>query len=91
MCSVLAWKTGLEAIAKAETLLHQSLGSVERKMPKSFKSWRGQHSSAAVEANAPYLDFVEERETVSCFLALQVTQVNQETLFIYLCYCQTFN
>jgi len=88
MCFVLAWKTRLEAIAKVKTLLHQSLGGVERKMPKSFKSWRGQHDLVAVEANARYSDFVEERETVSCFLALQV---NQETLFIYLCYCQTFN
>ena len=72
MCFVLAWKTGLKTIAKAETLSHQNLGGVERKMPKSFRSWQSQHNSAAVEANARYSDSMEERETVSCLLALQV-------------------
>ena len=67
-----AWKTGLEAIAKALTLSHHNFGGVGRNTPRSFRTWRSQDNSAAVVAKALYSDSVEERETVSCFLALHV-------------------
>lgn len=37
MCFAQVRKTGLEAMANTDTLSHQSLGAVVRKIPKSFK------------------------------------------------------
>ena len=63
---------GFDAIARAETLSHQSLGGEERKIPRSFNTYQSHESLAAMEANALYSDSIEDIKTVSCFLALQV-------------------
>ena len=72
MCLVLAWNTGLDAIANAETLSHQRIGVSEMKMPRSLRRVQIQHSSAEAKAKAQYSDSVEDLETVGFFLADQV-------------------
>ena len=69
ICFVLAWKTGLDAIARAETLSHHKIGASTRKTPSSLSKVWSQHNSAEAKARARYSDTILERETVSCFLA----------------------
>ena len=71
MCLVLEWKTGLEAKAIAELLSHHKMGMWGRKSLSSLNKVRSQANSATMEAKARYSAFVEEQETVDCFLENQ--------------------
>jgi hypothetical protein len=72
MCFIQAWKMGLEAIAKAETLSHHKIGGSEMKMPRSWGKTRSQHTLTEAKARARYSASVDEQDTVSCFFADQV-------------------
>ena len=63
---------GLKAKANAETLSHKSIGGINKKTPKSLRIILIQHNSAAMVAKALYSASVEDRATVSYFLADQV-------------------
>lgn len=59
-------------MARVEWLSDQSLGVVDRKIPKSLSTWLSQYNSAVVLAMALYSGSVEEQEIVACFLPLQL-------------------
>jgi len=61
-------KTGLTDMYVAPMLSHHSLGVEDREIPSSRRSAWIQKSSAVVLATDLYSAFVEERETVGCFL-----------------------
>jgi hypothetical protein len=63
----------MEASARELMLSHQSIGAQERTMPKSLNNILDHNSATVVMAIARYLDSMEERETITYFLALQET------------------
>jgi hypothetical protein len=75
MCFVRAWKTGLDARARVESLSDQRIGGLGRKIPKSLRTIRIHKSSDVVEARLRYSASVDERDTVFCFFETQVMGV----------------
>ena len=66
-----AWNTGLVARDNAPRLLHRSVGGQGRGIRRSLSSIRSQYNSAVTIAMDRYSDSILDRDTTSCFFALQ--------------------
>ena len=71
ICLVCAWKTGLEAKARAPELSHQIVGGEERLIWSSLSNMRSQNTSAIARERDRYSASILDLGTICCFLANQ--------------------